>query len=769
MTSKTVMFLLLSAGILFATEISITGTIKDEDGKTIPNALIRFEKIGYVTVSNSEGGFVLSETSPVIQPKRTLVADRSVFISNNIVYLTVGEGAAVSFTIVDLQGKLVSRRVLEKISAGSYHAALSGLFRTGVPSGMYIVSVKTGGMSYASRIVNRPGNRTPFRMIADGKTAKNSYLARKLESVDEVTISKLGYVSVTVPVESYTADIGTVTLKKSSELGTSDGVTKIEDSLFNCLMDDIAQLGDLNGPSELKTIDFISVLNGFEAILETDSMRMKSNIGYMIASLASLNVNSEIWKIADSLDAYFSALPGNSSPVQGGSSEMLMKKAMEKSGVLGLGKAMAVKTPQILMGTAQNPSFPKFLTVSYLQNVIEKYLIPVLDDVLRAAGRVESSDDGSLKVTADGETYEIDKGEVYIFDASVNLLRAYCYMMCIYDMDLFTSDAQKDYSWIDTLVNNDDHRKTVFSISGDTLYGVEMSSGGMKNATIAVEMLYYNLEDRESFLTIRKPFHEAAYTCLRAVPAKIKSGLAAIRAETDDQSDDILKIEMIDSANSEMLDLSGEIRDEGFSAGFAEHFSSIDKLMDFINELLSGPVTFDEVLDGKQVALKVNLSAIYTNPVEDLRTLLPRYTWTNKDEWFKAEADSWNDYIRKVPVYNEGTSSYDTTWNFSAYNYDGDDEFVVNIDQSLYTITSQTDFSTEYALKTPVKAYIHVDSSFYFDALCLKDGDGNIMSNETIQTLIDNKMFFPYFEDYTFHGLFPDMTRQKWLDLLWSE
>jgi hypothetical protein len=33
---------------------------------------------------------------------------------------------------------------------------------------------------------------------------------------------------------------------------------------------------------------------------------------------------------------------------------------------------------------------------------------------------------------------------------------------------------------------------------------------------------------------------------------------------------------------------------------------------------------------------------------------------------------------------------------------------------------------------------------------------------------VNAKAFFPVFTDYTFHGLFPGMTRQKWLDLIYQ-
>lgn len=754
--------LLLVTMVAWGTEIALTGTIKDEEGKAIENALIRFENAGYVTVSNSSGGFVLSEQSPVKQSNQIQEVQNIRFINNKL-HFSVSGTEQITFTVHTLQGKRCVKRELSGVAAGRYQVSLAALIPSTITSGTYVATAKIGKKVLSVKILHNQGVHAHFRIFTDYNELEASGLARKFAVVDAVTISKLGYISQTIQIENYKADIGEIVLKKSTALSTTSGIASTEDSLFTLFIKSISSMDTLDGPDELNTIDFISIRNGFEAILAIDSQRVKSNVGYMLSALASLNVNSEIWKIADSLDAYFSAIDNKSEE------QALMKKAMAKGGVLALGKAMAVKTPQIVMGSTQNPSFPKFLTISYLQDVIERHLLPVLDNVQRAAERVELLADGSMKLTVDGDTYEVDKGEIYLFDASVNLLRAYGYMMCVYDMDLYTSAAKKDYSWIDTLVNNESTSKKVYTLSGDTLYEINSWNGDIKMAQTAVSMLHYNLEERSEFMTIRKPFHTVAHNSLKAVPAKIKSGLAAIRAETDDQSDDLLKISMIDTANADMLDMSGEMRDEGISPAFAEHFSSIDKLMDFVNEMLSGPVVFNETIDGKQINLTIDISALFSNPVNDMRTLLPKYSWTNSADWFAMKSESWENGVNFQTTYNAQTDSYDTTTSFFVNHYDSDEEVIIAIDTSLYTITNENVNYTMYSIKKPLKAYITIDSSFYFDALRLKDGEGNVMSEETMQTLIDNNTFFPYFNDYTFHGLFPEMNRQKWLDLVWSE
>jgi hypothetical protein len=90
------------------------------------------------------------------------------------------------------------------------------------------------------------------------------------------------------------------------------------------------------------------------------------------------------------------------------------------------------RNPRTLLALTDKPSFPKFYTISYIQNLIETDLLPILDPVQQAAARIEALTDGSMTVMYDGEEYEIDKGEVYLFDGMVSLVRA-C-LTCIVPM-----------------------------------------------------------------------------------------------------------------------------------------------------------------------------------------------------------------------------------------------------------------------------------------------------------------------------------------------
>ncbi|MBN1757968.1 MAG: carboxypeptidase regulatory-like domain-containing protein [Chitinispirillaceae bacterium] len=750
----------------FSQDISVTGTIKDTDGKVIENALIRFEKLGYVTVSTADGSFDLTDDAPVQRPQPLQQAVPVIRIARGIIHLNVEHFSVVHMVVFSLHGQKCVEHTFERVSAGRYSLPLGAAVPSRLKSGTYVVSVTVGMTRIAEKVIHRSGSSMPLLLRPEKTESIPFGLARQTEVVDVVTISKLGYVSQSIQIEDYTVDLGEIILEKSSELGTEEAIAEIEDSLFALLIERIESIGDIEGPDELKTIDFISIRNGFEAILSVDADRPKANIGYMVAALASLNTDQKIWTLADSLDAYFEAM-SNESEGSATESAPLMKTAMKKGGIVTLGKVLAAKTPALMMASAQKPSFPKFITVSYIQGIMEQSIIPVITQVVQAAARVEALEDPSILVTVDDDEYEIDKGEVYLVDAYLHLYQAYMFMLCAYDMDLYAAADRQDYSWIDTLVNLDGDDREVITLSGDTLLRISTWEGELKAIKTMVSTVKYNLEDRESFMTIRSPYHQGAYGSLKAIPHLIKAGLASIKAETDDQENDLLQISMIDDANGDMLDFSSEMENEGFSASFAENFSSIEKLMDFITSILEGPYQFEETVDGKAVSVTIDLSAFFTNPVEDLRDLLPHYTWTSEAEW--AELDGYTDGYQSNPRtirYNAETDTYDTLYYFYVY----DDKALVEIDETLIDSVEVTEYGeTKYFITSPINYVGYVDSSYYFNALRLTDEGGTIMTEEQMEEAMDNGTFFPYFDDYTFGGVFPDMTRDKWIDLIWSE
>lgn len=566
------------------------------------------------------------------------------------------------------------------------------------------------------------------------------------------------------------------------------------DSLFDLLVTRVESMERLDsadsyesGRSIIVTTDFTSLSSEFAIAVAADPNDVKANVGYIVSSVMALNKSSTMLQLADSIDAYFEAVdeyywsePVNPEFIEGN----LVKKGVETplkktkkytpgmitkaflgGGARGMGTALLAKAPALLKasGQMQPPAFPRFLTIDHIQNIVEDEIVPVLDSVVEALVRLENLDNVSLTLVADGERVDLDKSDIYVFDAGVRLLRGCLEWFLIYDMDLYTSESDQSYSWIDQMIEaeeNSDYTDTmIYRVSNDTLYEENRYFGGAYTERI-MKVIRDNFK-RSSFMKIRRANHAAVYQDLLAAPQLIQSGIASLRAEDpDDQEYDLIpQSVLLEDIDEEMLSFREDMIDEGFTPALADRFQTPEALMGLIEEILNGPFTFNETVDDDVVInLTVDLSAYFKNPVEDLRTLIPKYRLLEDGEM----KQSWTSYH-----YIEDQSAWAPV---TVYIYTDDDWSVyINAIESQYISSiSESTYSTRVTLQSTViyRAYSSVTTTYV--PFVFTDDAGNDISFEEIENQIDAGTYFPYFTDYTFHGVFPGMTRQKWLDLLWQ-
>ncbi len=552
---------------------------------------------------------------------------------------------------------------------------------------------------------------------------------------------------------------------------SDDGI----DSMFNLLITRVREFENVEAPSDFYTLDFTSLKQGFGAAVKNSPNHVKANVGFIVASVLSVNGNKDLQKMIDSIEAYINDMDAYYENETFSSPAVAKKKAAKKTiavnpgllsktfaghGLLSAGQMLFAETPKVLMAQTSRPSFPRFLTMSYIQNMVETGVIPLLNEVIAATQRLRALDAMSLAVTIDDETAEIDAGDIMIFEAIIRSARAGFTMMCIYDYDLYSPDGSNDMRWIDDYIEDIDNMEyssqITYSLNNDTLY--ETYYTDMTEATSKIMETYrYNIS-RSKFLSIRRNFHTAAYNDLKEIPVLIKSGLTSIKNEKDPQDDDLIPSADIFDLSSDMGDLTQEMLEAGFSSEFAGKFQSPEALMDFISLMLTQPYTFDETIDGIHLELTVDISKFFTNPATSLKEYWPKYkVLTGNDQYVTYEG------------YN-----YVDEWPSSQFYVHEDDYDVVTvtIPESLIdsiAAPSYTGGPKMYILKDEYSCTKTVDSIRMAVPYQMVDDDGNpiniyeLMSNEfTTQTLSE---IFPYFNDYTFKGIFPEMkTRQTWID-----
>jgi hypothetical protein len=548
------------------------------------------------------------------------------------------------------------------------------------------------------------------------------------------------------------------------------------DSMFNLLVSRVQEMENVNTAQDVYAVDFTSLRRGFGAAVNKTPAHVKANAGFIVSSVLSINADRDLQKVIDSMDVYINDMDAYFS--SGSESEVLpakrttakkaalpasrfLAKTFASHGVITTGQALFAETPKILMAQTNRPSFPRFITASYIQNLIETGVVPRLNEVIAATQRLRAQNQMSLLVTIDGEQWEIDRGDICILEGMTRAARAGFTMMCVYDYDLYTSNGVNDMRWIDSyaeaIKNVNYFNVETYSLSGDTLI-----RSWYYDATQALapymDMYRYNIS-RTGFLGIRRNFHTAVYSDLKEVPVLLKAGLAAINSETDNQDDDLIPSTDIFDMTSEMGEFSQEMLDEGFSTALASKFRSPEALLDFISSILANPYVFDETIEGRHVKITVDLSKFFTNPAPALSNYWPKFIIPSGNDRYATYTSD--------PYVNTTTSNV-------IYVYTSEDDSVrMDIPASMIDSVSGStwDVGTKiYYLKNSYRYVKDVSTTRTDIGIQLVDDKGApinfydaLYRNEfTRQTLAG---IFPYFNDYTFRGIFPDMkTRQNWVD-----
>jgi hypothetical protein len=549
------------------------------------------------------------------------------------------------------------------------------------------------------------------------------------------------------------------------------------DSMFNRLIADAKKLDNLNTPSDLYALDFTLLRKGFGAAINKSPNHVKANVGFIVSSVLSINGSKDIQKVVDSIDCYINNMDAyyDEPTIYNDSAFLNKKKSLAKKesfssgflaktysshGLLSAGQALVAETPKILMSQTSRPAFPRFLTLSYIQNAIESDVIPRLDEVIAATHRLRTISDMSLPVTIDGTTTELDNSDILILEGAVRAARAGFTMMLIYDTDIYSPNGTNDMRWIDkyAAINDSAHstRQTTYTLHSDTLSKTYYTDVTPYVSYIS-DVYQYNL-GRSAFLSIRKNYHTAVYNDLKEVPMLFKAGLLSIKNEKGNQDNDLIPAFDISDMSEDMLSFSKDMLEEGFSPYFASKFESPEAFMDFISLVLSGPYQFNENIDNKQITITVDLSKFFTNPANSLKDYWPKYRIPTGNERYYS-------YVSNTSV---------SSWtNKSFYIYrDKYDSVQINIPASLIDSIEKSPYyvnNATYHLKNSYNYTSTKDSGRTIVPIIFLDDQGNSMNfysqiNEDItkQTL---PKVFPYFNDYTFRGIFPDMkTRQNWID-----
>ena len=379
---------------------------------------------------------------------------------------------------------------------------------------------------------------------------------------------------------------GPINSAKLSKSGAQDPTSQRKASRAQAELERV--LSDIYDADEIDfdRIDFSEADRLYREAIEADPSNTEAQFGAAITRLLVLAINEDVRAAQDSLNAYMDNEAGG---------ELLLGYLDLVATTEAAGK-LPLMTAKMTQEAIADP-----LTVSDLQQTIIEEIIPAIDYSLERLQIVEGDLGFTFELTPEmqGDEYEevreIDLGEAYMLDAQLRLLKAIFQVAIAYNFDF-----------------DDNGSYAVFDDDSD------------ENILRHWERL---LNPTGTFMTLRSPdaMRDAKASILAAID-KIEEGLGAIRTETDDQYDDIIRAEDLDDLDDE-IDLSDQ---DDFPAFFRE-IRTVNIALRKAREILEGTVEIEADFDGDSYTPKqtviFDVGQFFDNPIADLRALLPYHTW----------------------------------------------------------------------------------------------------------------------------------------------
>jgi len=408
----------------------------------------------------------------------------------------------------------------------------------------------------------------------------------------------------------------------------------------------------------------------------------------------------------------------------------LPQTSLLRGGLLGRSFEIMHRAPLALVPSAReirlaNGDKEAIPLIRTLQSIIRNRTLPSTDRIVGHLNAVESHAGWQFTVIDEGDTTELDLGEVYVLDAVVRALRAGLQVATAYDVE---PAPDGDYSWIASMrpiIGYTSYEVRTGTAAGDTLVLIDDEELEIDRQEVFVNGLEGLLAPGSSFLKLwTSPWSgatamQAGYNEMDLLLSRLESAYDFIQGESDDQSDDIISQMLIEELDAAVAEIGADLPE------WIGTWETIPDVIAWVEDIMSGPYTIPiELNETDSYDLTVDISALFLEPVADWKTKLPYHEFLEREAW----ATFIGDY-----VYGPyGGYDPDVTYTFTI---DGED----------------VDF-------TDVGYVMYLESEWESDApLVFLDGPGGdeIASGE-----------FPYFPDYTFGGLFPSMNRSGWLTLM---
>jgi len=342
-------------------------------------------------------------------------------------------------------------------------------------------------------------------------------------------------------------------------------------------------------PESTTPADFLTPKAKFTDALELDTDNQDARVGLALCEIGLLSQNATLLAAIGGIipmGPLSSVVSGDPSP---GFRRALGNIAGPEDDILSPGGWLTWMQGRMTKVVQEGPA----PDLEPLQTAVETVIIPVVDTVIALLAVVETDVTWTKVLTPQMQGFEdlegqleIDVTDILMVDAFMQVLKSQLHFFVSYNLNF--PDFQSEASVVAAL-NQTDGTFLALRTNGTTNMG-------------------------------------SVRTSLLAAITKMELFGLNLTLETDDQTDDLIKIDPT-----------------GGDGPNAEDLIEIATRLTELKSILNGPSDVDDVDfdgDGSPDVLSVDLSSIFTSPIQDLKQLLPPYSW---DAEYKAFF--WNGYM----------------------------------------------------------------------------------------------------------------------------
>jgi len=319
----------------------------------------------------------------------------------------------------------------------------------------------------------------------------------------------------------------------------------------------------------LDNIDFTPSNALFKEALLLDAENLDANFGAGLTELLVFSQDPDVQAVFDAWEAFLDTGSAFVADTSLGSSAMslglLLPGALRQSPFQTLNeKEMAYSYLNLYKLMVSDPP-----TIGDIQDVVESVFLPSLDYALERFDVVDDSSTYSFIITpkmqgdVQEDPVEFDLTEVYVLEVAMNLLRSFCSVAVAYNV---SPSAYDSAAIVDLL---------------------KQGSGFLSLRTTGATQM------------------GNAKQSLLDASSSLDNAISFLKAETDDQSDDII------IAPTPVTDLDSITE---YNADFRDYLENGVTLTEDWND------------DGTATDLTFNFSVLFENPIQDFKSLLPDYT-----------------------------------------------------------------------------------------------------------------------------------------------